>query len=90
MFEKELASELEKMNGHRVSLLTRGIIDTSFIINKLKYEIVHDILTIKGENLETFTFNTNQISKLSTNGCISLSTDSDLEIQINEIKKMHI
>lgn len=87
MNKEELIAELEMLNGKDVNLLVKGFVELRFVINKLKFEIKYDILMIHGETADYFTLNINQISKICSNESVKVYTDSDLIIQINEIKK---
>lgn len=87
MNREELIAELEKLSGRDVNLLVKGFVELKLVINKLKFEIRYDILMIQGETADYFTLNINQISKVSSNEFVNVYTDSDLVIQINEIKK---
>lgn len=89
MYEKEIVSELEKMDGKTICLLIDGMINFKIIIDKLKFEILHNILKLHDDHNNYFVFNTNQITKISVDKSIRISTDNDMIIFLKEIKNAY-
>lgn len=89
MYENEIVSELEKLNGKLVDLSVEGMINTMITFNKLKFEIMHNMLNLQDNNNNYFIFNTNQITQVCIDKSIKIVTDNDIIICINERKNAY-
>lgn len=88
MYENEIISGLEKINGKKIVLSICGFLNAKMILDKLNFEIIHDILKVYDDN-NYFTFNINQIVKVNFNLDFEFITDSDITISIKEIKNAY-